>query len=98
MLEIRGTIKKDCKIGTDVTAQRENGYEIVTTQRGDEQRPKYTRIYLEGEPFGHIANIIAPIDLRAGDVLVLEGKEHYPIRVERGDSVVWESEGMEEDE
>jgi hypothetical protein len=29
---------------------------------------------------------------------VLEGKEHFPIRVERGDSAVWESEGMEEDE
>ena len=89
MLEVSGTLVKDCPAVQNVATLRENGVRRMPTLGGWKSEPKWEPIYTDGLLFGALSPV-APIALKAGDVLVVDGSTGEAMRVERGGEIIWE--------
>ena len=95
MLEVSGTLAKDCPRGQDVAALHQNGTRRMPTLGGWKIEPKYEPMYTVGLPFGSL-HPVAPVALKAGDVLVADAETGEAARVERDGEVVWIKDGGDE--
>jgi len=88
MLEVSGTLAKDCPRGQDVAALHQDGVRRVPTLGGWKMEPKYEPTYTVGLPFGSL-HPVAPIALKAGDILFADAETGEAARVLRDGKVIW---------
>lgn len=86
MLEVSGGIIKKVEKGVNVKTMHVEGTKKVVTTQGEQWVDNYVPTYTDGLPFGAVIQSVpipAPIDLLPGDVLVVDGDNGTPLRVER---------------
>ena len=98
MLEVSGTLIRDCAKGADVSEQKQSGTIRTPTLGGWKTEPRLVPVYTDGLPFGAL-HPIAPVPLRAGDILIVNAETAAALRVERDGEIIWQVEeldGMEQ--
>jgi len=90
-LEMTGTLRADCAVGEDVNERRQNGTQRVPTWQGWKTEPKWERTYLTGDPFGGMAQIVAPIALKVSDEIIIDAENGAPLCVIRNGKAIWQA-------